>query len=121
MLNQLLEYVLSILWFAASFTLAILVIMVWCAFVFFVVCVVWSVMSGIYYYIQDIKKKTKKIETSIITIDKEILIDSLCEKFGITERKMRRAIDRAMKFEKQRSALRHELFKKDPHKENSND
>lgn len=39
----------------------------------------------------------KEKEDSLITIDKEVLIDSLCEEFGITEGKMRRAIDHAMK------------------------
>jgi hypothetical protein len=66
MFNQLFEYVLTILWFAASFTLAILVIIVWCAFVFFVAYGIWFVIGGIYYYIQDIKDKTKKIETFMI-------------------------------------------------------
>jgi hypothetical protein len=59
--------------------------------------------------------------SSLITIDKEILIDSLCEEFGITEGKMRRAIDLAINFKKQRSELRHELWKEDPLKENPND
>ena len=42
-------------------------------------------------------------EDFLITINKEILIDSLCEEFGITEGKMRRAIDHAMKIKKENS------------------
>jgi hypothetical protein len=38
-----------------------------------------------------------KTQESTITIDKELLIDSLCEEFKITEGKMRRAINRVIK------------------------
>lgn len=42
------------------------------------------------------KSKFVKNQESIITIDKEILIDCLCEEFKITEGKMRRAINRVI-------------------------
>jgi len=50
---------------------------------------------------EDFVSSGKEEEDSTIIIDKEILIDSLCEEFGITEGKMRRAIDRAMKIKKE--------------------
>jgi predicted RNase H-like HicB family nuclease len=57
-------------------------------------------LKGLDPVLEEVLAYLKEKEDSLITIDKEILIDSLCEEFGITEGKMRRAIDHAMKIKK---------------------